>query len=237
MKNQSIEVIAKEGVSTLTILEGEALPQREQLRIAIEGIIDSPTRFLEKRVETIEQKKCHLIINRDQMTIDLVLDETNYFQGNVSGTLEKHPDFGKWKINEGTEWNTKALSEFIKMNRSCFPSKETAMQLSSELQNLRVKTDKELERSDDNKGSYKVAIAQKVIESSIPDVFTIKVPIFKGQPAKEIQIEIYVNPETFQVGLVSPEANDIIELTKNTAIDDELAKIDKIAPDIIQIEA
>ena len=231
-----MKMTAEKGVSTINLLEGNALPQREPVKLEISGIINSPTRFLEKRIDTIEQKKCHILVNRDKMKIALVLDETNHFKGLVVGALEKHPDFDKWRINQGAEWNTKELSEFIKMNRTCFPSKETAMKLSSELQNLRVKTDKELDRSDDNRGSYRVAIVQKVIDSSIPDFFTIKVPIFKGQPAKEIQIEIYVNPETFNVGLVSPEANDIIELIKNSAIDDELEAIQDIAPEIIQIE-
>ena len=236
MEAKQVKIEAKEGVSTIEFLEGSALPKRESVKLNINGIIDTPVRFVGKRVEDLEQKQCHILVDRAKMSISLVIDETDYFSGSVVGKLEKHLDFDKWKINQGSEWGTKALSEFIKMNRSCFADKETAMKLSSELQNLRVKTDKEIERSDDNKGSFKVAIAQKVIDSSIPDVFAINVPIFKGQPAKEIQIEIYVNPETFNVGLVSPEANDIIEQTKNTVIDEQLDEIKEICSEIVIVE-
>ncbi len=234
--NNEIQVSVDKEVSTLEILKGEALPRREPVAVGIKGIIDTPTRFLEKRKTEITEKECHILVDRDKMTIALSIDEASHFKGSITGALEKHPDFDKWNINQGSEWGTKTLSEFIKMNRSSFKSKETAMELSSALQNLRVKTDKEIEKSDDNKGSYKVAIAQNVISTSIPDSFMIEVPIFKGQPKKEIQVEIYVNPDNFQIGLISPEANDIIDAVKNTAIDDELTKITECCKDIVIIE-
>jgi len=233
---EKIEINVTGGVKTLEILEGQALPKREQLKLNISGIIDTPVRFLKKRVDTIEQKQCHVLVDRNKMTIALNLDETNYFKGSVIGSLEIHPDFEKWEVNTGQQWTNKALSEFIKMNRSSFSDIQTAMKLSSELQSLKIKADKEIDRENDNRGNVKEMIVQRVIQMNIPQSFKIHVPIFKGQPKAELEIEIYVNPNTFNVTLISPEAMDVVSKVRDTAIDEQLKEVEATCPDMVIIE-
>jgi hypothetical protein len=52
-----------------------------------------------------------------------------------------------------------------------------------------------------------------VIQSNIPDGFTLNIPVFKGFPKVSINVELYVNPDTFNVTLVSPEVEDYIAET------------------------
>ncbi len=85
------------------------------------------------------------------------------------------------------------------------------------------------------KGDKRLLLAQK-IESNLPEAFTIKVPIFKGGKPVEIECETYFNPDDLTCTLVSPEANDMTEQTKDGAIDTVIEGICKIAPDIAVLE-
>ena len=130
----------------------------------------------------------------------------------------------------------KSLSEFVKMNRSSFEDKQVAMKLSKELQELKVKVDKEVENSNDNRANMRAMVAQKVIEMNIPESFNLFIPVFKGQSKVKMEVEIYVNPGTFEVSLVSPDANDIVSEVKDTVIDVQKQSIKELAPDIVIIE-
>lgn len=221
---------------TVTILQGEALPQREPKNVGVKGTIDSVGNYLEKRVDVIPQEKCMILVNRDHLSITLFVREKDPYGDLIAGELKKHSDLEKWGINTGEQWTAKELSEFVKMNRSCFKSNETAMKLSKELQDLKVNINKEIERRDNNRGDYKAMVAQQVIKSNVPESFALNVPIFKGQPQKEFNVEIYISPDTFSCSLVSPELNEMIHSVRDSYIDKEIDRIKEIAPDIVIIE-
>jgi hypothetical protein len=237
MENQEVYKI-NNGVNLTTITHKKGLDEQKPLAIGIVGNIDSVFNWLAKRHEvTVNPSISYVIINRDLMNITLVFNERDaLLNGSVEAKLELHPDFKKWGINEGTEWDNKKLSEFVKMNRSCFVDKTDAMKLSAELSNLKVKVDKEVEKSNDNRGNVRQMLAQQVIEMNIPKVFKLNVSIFKGQPQQTMEVEIYVNPNSFAVTLVSPEANDIISSVRDSVIDEQKANIMEIAPDLVIIE-
>ena len=232
MENQEVYKI-EPGVKEIEITHRKGLDAEAPLLIDITGNIDSVFNWLNKRTEINDKRDSHIIVNRDEMSILLVFNETDpHYQGMVKGQLTYHPDFEKWKINEGKGWNHDELAEFIKMNRSCFKSKNDAMKLSGELKNLKIKVDKEVEASNDNRGNVKVLAAQTVIDSSIPKSFLLNVPVFKGQDKQEFEVEVYVNPNNFQVTLVSPDANDIKDAVRDNIINEEIEKIEQIAPNI-----
>ena len=77
-----IEVVLREGKAA------EALDPKEPERVVINGTIDAPFKWLEKRVELINQKSTHIIVNRDKMCLSLTIDETNYYQTVISGVLQ-----------------------------------------------------------------------------------------------------------------------------------------------------
>lgn len=236
-KTEMINVHPEWGVkSTLTILKGEALPPREPEKVNIKGTIESVLKYLQKRVNDIAQNACHILVDRDKMIISLINRENDYYQDRIVGALQLHPDLEKWNINTGETWTPKQLSEFVKMNRSCFQSKDIAMKLSKELQDIKVKVEKEAEKSDNNRGDYKAMIAQKVIHSNIPESFKLNIPVFKGQPAKEFEVEIYISPDSFSCSFVSPEVNDIVHDVRDSIIDEQIKLIESIAPDIVIIE-
>jgi hypothetical protein len=248
MENQEVYKI-ENGVKNVTIAHKKGLDSRAPHEIAILGNIDSPRKWIEKRhIEyddliltdmsgQVIDYKSHILIDRNNMGITLCFNETDpFYRGKVKGKLNLHPDFSKWKINTGESWDHKELSEFIKMNRSCFDNKSDAMKLSSELSNIKIKADNKYEKADDNRGSVKTMIAQNIIESNIPKTFKLNVPIFKGTAKTTFEVEVYVNPGNYSVTFVSPDANDIVSGIKNKIIDDEVKAIEKIAPELVIIE-
>jgi len=247
--NQEIYNV-NEGVSMLTVIHKNGLDEQEPISIQISGNIDSPLNWLQKRVVNVTmnensnsthivlQLESHLLIDRNNLSIMLVLNETNpLLKGYILGKLEKHPDFLKWNINNpSSDWDHDSLSEFIKMNRSFFTDRNEAMKLSTALKELKVKVDKELEKYDDKKGNYRNIAVQTVKEMSIPAEFSINVPIFKGQNKVSIAIEIYINPNNYRITLVSPDANDVVSDVRDSIINDQKSLIADLAPDIVIIE-
>lgn len=240
MENQEVYNISGD-VKEVVITHKKGFDETKPIPVTVAGNIDSVSSWLVKRysppfksISLIDTETAYVLVNRDKMSITLVFNESDpYFRGTVVGTLTKHPDFDKWEINTGHEWDNKGLAEFIKMNRSCFESKGDAMKISSELSSLKVKVDHEVEKANDNRGNVRQMISQKVIEMNIPKLFKLRVPIFKGQPAKLFEVEIYVNPNNYMVSLISPEANDIIATVRDSVIDEQKKEIEKICPVVI----
>ena len=235
MEKVNVEVTTDN--NEVVVRQGDALPLREPERLAVRGTISAVSRFLENRYgkEGCEGPTSNILVDRENATIQLDCDEKNFYGALVYGSLVVSPDFKKWDINTGKEYDAKELADFIKMNRSAFENKQEAMKLASELSNLKVKTDKELEKADNNRGEMRFAISQKVIEMNIPGEITLNLPLFKGEQKETFKVEIYVNASTFDVQLVSPDAKERIDESINQIIDAEIEKIREITNNEIVI--
>ena len=88
-----IEVVWREGEAP------ELLEIKEPERVVISGTIDTPFRWLEKRIELINQKASNIIVNRDVMGIALTVDETNYYQSDIRGELKTSKGMMEFGIN------------------------------------------------------------------------------------------------------------------------------------------
>lgn len=241
MENQEVYHIMGAN-STHTIIHQNKHVEKPLKGVSIiGGNIDSVKRFIEKNHEqfSIKSDDYHIEVNREARCINLYFNERNPYEdgeSQVNGKLKLSHEIAEWQINTGQAWDHKTLSEFIKMRRSYFADRTTAMKLSSELANIKIKTEKEFEKSDNNRGDYKAVLAQKVIESNIPESFTLNIPVFKGYPKVSINVELYVNPNTFNVTLVSPEVEDFISETADEIINDNIDLIGEMAPTIPIIE-
>lgn len=226
-----IEVVLREGEAPV------ALDPKEPLTIRINGTIESPLKWLEKRIELINQKASSLLVNRDAMRIVLTVDETNFYHTEIGGTLEASKEMKEFGINTGKIWEPIKLSQFIKMNRAFFSDKSQNMQLVSLLKNFRAKVNQDIERSKEENGS-KVDNYSQVVDSNLPKSFKVCIPLFRGFKTEEIEVEIYadVDGRDVSLSLMSAGANEAIEYYKNEVIDGQLNSIREIAPDIVIIE-
>jgi hypothetical protein len=220
---------------TLIIREGKALELKEPKIIAIIGVLNSPLLWLEKRIKFIVEPKAHILVNRERMTIELKMDEESHYSATVTGGLEIHPIFRKFGINTGAYITHFEMADLFKMNRSYFENTDVAMKLVSELRNFRATVEKKIEQTDDKRGNRTDLLAQTVA-SNLPAAFNLNIPIFKGMDRYVLEVEVEIRATDLCCTLVSPQANDIVELIRDSAIDDVLDKIRAIAPDIAIIE-
>ncbi len=134
--------------------------------------------------------------------------------------MKYYPKFLEFGINTSKTWEPVQLSKFFKMNRAFFKDAQYNMELVTVLKN------------------FKASIDSKVENSNLPASFNLIVPIFKGRPAEEIEVEIIadVDGRNIRLSLCSPGAEVIVEEERNKAIDEQLLLIRKLAPDIAIIE-
>lgn len=226
-----IEVILREGVAA------KQLDPKEPIVTDIKGAIDSPYRWLEKRVELIDQQGSHILVDRDECSISLIIDERDYYQTSINGSLQPSTEIEKFGINTEKTWEPAKLGQFLKMNRAFFPSREENMTLVSILKNFKAKVNQDVEKSKEDNGNRTDNFSQ-VVDSNLPKSFKLSIPLFKSHQPEEIEVEIYadIDGREVRLSLVSAGANETIESTKNEIINEQLGLITGVAPDIAIIE-
>lgn len=244
MEAEKVNVVIPENYTGTPIeiiwRDGEAASQLEPkapVPVNITGTIDSPFRWLEKRVALIEQTQANITVNRDEMKISLVDKETDYYNNGITGVLQPSKEMIEFGINTEKKWEPIKLSQFLKMHRAFFTDKSQNMMLVSTLKNFKAKVNQDIERSKEENGS-KVDNYSQVVDSNLPKSFKLNIPLFKGFACEEIEVEIYadVDGRDVSLSLVSAGAIEAMEEYKNKVINEQLDAIRKVAPDIVIIE-
>ena len=232
---QKAEIVIREvgKVNELPVLEPE--------KVNISGTITSILSFLEKRwgcEGQIDHEHTHIIVDRDNLSMTLVANETDARNKMVvAGKLQLSRQFLAFHINDGFAWEPIALSQFIKMNRSYFADRDTNMKLVSVFKNFKAKVNTDYERDRKENGSFTDNYSQ-IVDSNMPDRFSVVLPIFKGTAAKTVEIETYatIDGHDVTVQLMSPSAQQVVDETLDAIIDEQIAAIKEIAPEIPFIE-
>lgn len=246
MESEKLQVQFAPGMTKaeLVIREGEAvkeLPLKAPVKTNLSGIIGAPYEFLQKRIselEQIDQKRCHVIVNREKVEIILITnDNDEYLSGMVSGALEQHPKFLEFGINQPKAWEPKQLGDFFRMNVAFFPDKKENMKLVADLKNFKAKVNSVQERSKQDNGSINVSYSQAV-ESNLPGTFKILLPVFKGMEYYPLDVEVIsdINGMDVSLHLICPAVVSLLEEIRNRVIDEQLDLISALAPEIAIIE-
>ena len=94
-----IEVVYRIGNAPKALDE---LPIKQPESISVSGVIRTPLDWLEKRIDTIDQKRANIKVNREKMSITLTVNEDDYYTKNTFvGTVELSEVFSKFGINDG----------------------------------------------------------------------------------------------------------------------------------------
>lgn len=229
------EVVIREvnKVNELSVLEPE--------KVSITGTIASILSFLEKRWGCdgqINHEHTHIIVDRDNFSMTLVANETDARNKMiVSGKLQLSRQFAAFHINDGYAWEPIQLSQFIKMNRAYFSNRDENMKLVSVFKNFKAKVNTDYERDRKENGSYTDNYSQ-IVDSNMPNRFSVVLPVFKGTEAQSIDVETYatIDGHDVTVQLVSPGEQEVVDRTLDTIIDGQIAAIREIAPEIPFIE-
>lgn len=227
----------------MILREGDApkvLDPKAPMPVKISGTLGAVLEYLKKRInkEQFAQKDCHIIVDRDNVTLTLNFNERDeYNHGQVSGRLQVHPDFALLHINERHAWTPTDLAMLLKMHRYWFNDRAECMSIVSRLMNFTADVNQKIEQSIKENGSSKDNFEQ-VVNSNLPDSITLNVPILKGYKPERLEVEFFAKVDGRDVAftLLSAGAIESLEAIRNSAIDTELAKIKEIAPEIAIIE-
>ena len=81
-----VEVIIRKGEAARA---ADPLPTKAPIKTNVKGVISTPFDWLEKRVKTIDQLKSHIFVDREAMSITLIVNEDDeYNRGTIVGTVE-----------------------------------------------------------------------------------------------------------------------------------------------------
>lgn len=232
---EKAEVIVRE------VSEVNELKVKAPVKVNLSGVIGAPYEFLSKRIDQpdqINQKRCVVIYSRESLSITLVTNENDeYNMGTVVGKLQQHPKFKEFGINSGKAWEPNELGQFFKMNRAFFSDKSENMKLVSDLLNFEAKVNTTIEKQKSEGGDFKDNYSGAVT-SNVPGKFKLKIPLFKGRPAEELEVEFYasINGRNVFLQLYSPGANQALEDIRDMVIDEQISAIRELAPEIAIIE-
>lgn len=201
------------------------------VKTEISGTISSVANYLDKRIGLIDVTNAVILVNRERVNIKLIINmDDPYRRGFVEGTLQFDPRFEAFGINNSSAlWEPVPLALFMKMNRSFFASKEENMQYVTTLMNYKATIEQKVERNRNEKGDITDNF-QQVVNSNLPKAFHLSIPIFKGYPKEDIEVETFASVDGRKVtfALLSPGANDTLEDLRDKAIDAELEQIKSI---------
>ncbi len=218
---------------TYTIIHKEGLSEQQPQDLITGGNIDSISRFLDKRyMVSVFPEKSHIVVDREEKRLVLRFNERDpLYYGEIYGKLEYNTDFTLFKINSGEKWGHQSFAQFIKLNRHFFDSDELR-KLHKSLMEFKIKVNKELENSDNNRGDYRRIAVQNVVNRDIPESFNLTINVFTGVEPTTLNVEIYIDPDSFEVALISSELKEYEKRIADEQIDKELKAIHKIAQDI-----
>lgn len=246
MKNEKFEIHLAEGIEKAEVIIREVnsvneLPVKPPVKIDLKGTIGSVYEFLGKRhdqAEQVNQKLCHILIDREVMTITLITNEKDFHEsGKVVGQLQEHPKFIEFGINSEKSWDPNKLGQFIKMNRAYFIDKDANMKLVTQLKSFEADINSKVEKQKSETGSFKDNFSG-VVSSNLPTTFKLNIPLFRGSKAEEIEVEFYANVDgrNISLQLFSPGAAEAMEKVRDAVIDEQIELIKALTPDIAIIE-
>ena len=245
MQNEKLQINFAPGMAKaeLVLREGVApkeLDPKAPVKTKLNGVIGAVVEYLTKRINTgqFAQKDCHILVNRENIEITLIINEADeYKRGELVGKLGYNPKFVEFGINGGKIWTPTELGMFIKMNRAFFADRSENMKLVSCLMNFTADVNNKIDRAVKENGNRTDNFAQ-VVNSNLPESFTIQMPIFKGMQPETIEVETFaqVNGREVAFVLLSPGAQATLEDLRDKVIDEQLKQIREIAPEIAIIE-
>lgn len=232
----NINHVPEKGI--VKVYAAKGLDEKEPRKLEnIIGAIQTPLEFLTKRkgLESIDLNKSHIEYDFEKFNIVLICNEDSHYSNTITGKMIATEVLKKLSINTGKRWDCFELADFFRLNRSIFVSLGDAAKLVTLLNNFKAKVDKEIEQNKDNRANYNL-LKRQVVESNLPDSFKLSLPIFKGQPKVDIEVEVDIDPQSLDCVLISPQLADILQRNTELIINEQLEQIKELCPELPIIE-
>jgi hypothetical protein len=211
MKDENININLPEGTKEVVVRHGQALPLDPPKKVIIGGLIDAPASFYQVRAGTFEEKQSHLLVDRENLTIKLIIDETNEKGTEVTGTLYLAEELKQFGINKNV-YTKKQFSDLLRLNRRYFAKREQYDKIIEQLANFNYSRQIEGENKNDNKGNTRLLVDKK-LKQNLESTFRLNIKLFEGQPKVTFDVEILVDvtDADTKFWLESIELNELLE--------------------------
>lgn len=228
----NVTVLAEEG--QITIRQGEALPEKEPRREILECTLPGVHEWLTKRADEFVHSNALITYDVNEGAIHFVESIVNPYTNMVTGRLQVDPDLKKFKINTGKYESPEDMANRIRSLSYCFTTRNDAMALVSSLKNFKANVSNDIESTSNDRGSAK-RLRNQIVESNLPEAFSIFTPMIKGGESKPLKVLIFAN-ETLDVTLFSYDLQELMQAAKTKAIREEVDQIKESFPEIPVIE-
>lgn len=230
-----IEVVLRQGVAP------ELVPEKAPKLIKKSGSIDAPFRWLEKRIDTIDQNKCNIAVSRRMMSIHLSIDEENFYSHEITGLLELSEEVKRLKIN-GSEWDRNELARTLAVSKRFFCDENGFAQIIQALESTEIQSKMNYNNTRDNRSRGNSS--SESIKINTPESFKLVIPVLQGYEKKKVTVFIYVNlienphfngfEEKFV--LLSEDVYRYIDEVRDKLIDEQVGLLRDLAPKVPIIE-
>lgn len=196
MDELHLKVESLEG-NELTIREGQAPPVIDPLKVSLSGDIRTVGIFIKGRnkvsnLQAVVPETTVVTVNKEAGTIQLSTNPNDKFGTDVSGKLEISDELKIWGINQDRKLSQKQLIKLLKFNRIYFKDQLTHQEILKAYTAFVFNTSTAGHANVDDRGNKSAAI-QKRVETNIPNAFTLKIPIYKGEREIEFRVEICID--------------------------------------------
>ncbi|MGH7240504.1 MAG: hypothetical protein ACREHG_10650 [Candidatus Saccharimonadales bacterium] len=193
---KELNVYPAAGQTEVVVREGAAFVIRDPVKIKQNGTIGSIGEFLSKRrdsggsgLQAIDRTRAIVVVDREKLSIALLLDPENVFGTEIGGSLEISDDLKPFHINEDVHFTREQLVKLFRFNRLLFHDRDNHTALLAAYQSFKAKTKADMDAESDTRGNKKFGF-QKDVTTNLPEDFILKVPIFKGESEVVFRVEV-----------------------------------------------
>lgn len=231
MQNLNIKYQDTDGTQNdIIVREGDAAKLIEPVPYTITGDIKSPANWLETKKDDIDLTKAYILVDVASWQINLHLNvdqENGRYKSAVIGMIEPDDKLNEFKINIRTpKWELSDLARHLKFRRNCFASIDQSMEIVSALKTFKANVSRQIEKIQDDRGNHR-KLDDKRISSEVPEVFTLNMPVFKGDVPYTFDVELCIEEKegVVRAFLQSVSLEEIIEKRIQEIIDREVKRI------------
>lgn len=195
------------GSSEVTIRQGEALKVYDPEQIKLEGIISVPSEFYLKRKDQCLAPFTHVIFDKENKCIQLIVEDKSKFQTIVTGRLKKHKFLSSLEINSTKSYGITELQKLLRYAKRFFVDPEKHKSFIVSLRNFTAKITQTTTQADDRQGNKSNSFESRVedfVKTKEGDgglFFDLKLPIFYGTDPMTIRLNVEIEAINGSVAL------------------------------------
>jgi len=183
-----------------TILFGDAEKTIYPKSINLTGVLSAPVNFLKGKTAEFKKEAAHLLIDPDDNTMTLNLDERSEKSAvQIVGKLTPDKDLMEWKINSEHRWTVASLLKHVRERKFYFKDTSVQAKLINSLQKWNAQVEVVIKQHNDNSGNSLAMLERKVGEIDLVKEFVLSIPLFKGYEKREFTVNIGLDPKSSQV--------------------------------------